>query len=92
MLYLCDLLFTFSLIFIVINHITSFKQQYWYFVRFLEYLPLFLDDNVNKEINSNNKISASGCCLLFSFLGQFQHGVAYKSVAYEKIKKIVWFL
>ena len=48
-LYLYDLIFIFSLIFIVINHITSFKQSYWFFEHFLEYLPLFLDDNVNKE-------------------------------------------
>ena len=36
------LFFISSLIFIVINHITSFKQTY-----FLEYLLLFLDGNVD---------------------------------------------
>ena len=39
----------FSLIFIVINHITSLKQMDLFFVHFLEYLLLFLDDNVNEE-------------------------------------------
>ena len=48
MLYLCDLFFIFSLIFIVINHITSFKQTY-FFVHFLEHLLLFLDGNVDEE-------------------------------------------
>ena len=41
--YLCDLFFIFSVVFIVINHITSLKQTYLFFVHFLEYLP-FLDD------------------------------------------------
>ena len=49
MSYLCDLLFVFSLIFIVINHITSFKQTYLFLVQFLEYLVLFLDNNVDEE-------------------------------------------
>ena len=49
MLYLCDLFFIFSLIFSVINHITSFKQTYLFFVHFLEYLLLFLDNNVSEE-------------------------------------------
>ena len=44
MLYLCDLFFIFSLIFIVISHITLFK----YTDIFLEYL-LFLDDKVYEE-------------------------------------------
>ena len=44
MLYLCDLFFIFSLIFIVISHITLFKYTYI----FLEYL-LFLDDKVYEE-------------------------------------------
>ena len=50
MSYLCDLFFVLSLIFIVINHITSsLKQAYLIFVHFLECLPLFLDNNVNEE-------------------------------------------
>ena len=35
-------IFHFQLIFIVINHITSFKQTYLFFVHFLEYFLLFL--------------------------------------------------
>ena len=45
MFYLCDLFFIFSLIFIVISHITLFKYTYI----FLEYLLLFLDDKVYEE-------------------------------------------
>ena len=48
MSYLCDL-FIFSLIFIVINHITSFRQTHLFFVHFLEYILLFLDDNMDEE-------------------------------------------
>ena len=48
-LYICDLFFIFSLIFIVINHMTSLKQSYLFFVHFLEYLLIFLDDNVDEE-------------------------------------------
>ena len=46
---LCNLFFIFSLIFIVINHIASFKQMYLFFVQFLEYLLLFEDENVDEE-------------------------------------------
>ena len=46
---ICDLFFHFSLIFIVINHITTYKQRYLFFLYFLEYLQLFLGDNVDKE-------------------------------------------
>ena len=49
MSYICDLFFIFSLIFIVINHITSLKQAKLFFVIFLEYLLLPLDDNVDEE-------------------------------------------
>ena len=49
MSYLYDLFFIFNLIFIVINHKTSFKQMYLFFVHVLEYLLLFLDDNVDEE-------------------------------------------
>ena len=49
MSYLCGLFFIFSLIFIVINHITSFKQAYLILNIFLLYLLLFLDDSVDEE-------------------------------------------
>ena len=47
--YLCDLFFNFSFIFIFINHLTTCKQTHLFFVHFLEYLLLFLDDNVDEE-------------------------------------------
>ena len=38
-----------------------------------------------RELFSNNKSSASGCCLAFCLIfPQFQPGVAYKSVAHKK--------
>ena len=43
------LFFIFSLIFIAINHITSFRQTYLFFVHFLEYLLLFLGDDVGEK-------------------------------------------
>ena len=49
MSYLCDLFFIFSIAFIVINHITSSKQTYLFFVYFLENLVLFLVDNEYEE-------------------------------------------
>ena len=49
MVYLRDLFVIFSLIFIVTNHIASYKQGYLLFTPFLEYILLFLDDNVNEE-------------------------------------------
>ena len=49
MSYLCDLLFIFNLIFIVIKQITLFNQTYLFFVYFLEYLLLFLGDNLDEE-------------------------------------------
>ena len=49
MLYLCDLFRVVSLIFIAINHITSFEQTYLVFVHYLEYLLLFVDDNVGER-------------------------------------------
>ena len=60
MSYLWDLLFIFSLIFTVINHITSLRQTHLFFVRFLEYQQLFLDDNMDAESEklSNKESSA----------------------------------
>ena len=48
MSYLCDLLFIFSILLIVINHMTSFLDD--------------SEDDVNEEF-SNSKSSVSGCCL-----------------------------
>ena len=49
MSYLCDLFFIVSLIFIVINSTISLKQAHMFFVHFLKYLLLFLDNNVDEE-------------------------------------------
>ena len=49
MSYRCDLFLIFSLIFIAINSITSLKQAHLFFAHFLEYLLLFIDDNVDEE-------------------------------------------
>ena len=45
---LSDVFRFFNLTFIVINHISSLKQTHLFFVHFLDYLPLFLDDDMNK--------------------------------------------
>ena len=47
MLYICDLFFIFSLIFIVPNNLI--KTDALAFVYFLEYRPLFLDDGLDEE-------------------------------------------
>ena len=44
-----DLFFIFNLIFIAINSITSLKQMYLFHAHFLDYLLLFLDENLNEE-------------------------------------------
>ena len=62
MSYICDLLFIFSLIFILFNQIGSLKQMHLLFVHFLEYLLSFLDDNLDEEAKkfSNSESSAFG--------------------------------
>ena len=47
---LCDLIFIFSLIFIVTNNKTSLKQTHLLFVHFLGCLLLLSDDKVDEEI------------------------------------------
>ena len=49
MSYICDLFFNFSLIFIVINDINTFKQVFVFLYILLGYLQLFLDDNMDEE-------------------------------------------
>ena len=64
------MIYFFSLICIVINDIISLKTSltspHLSFLHFLEYLLLFLDDNVDEESEqvSNSKSSASGFCLV----------------------------
>ena len=85
--YLCDVVFIFSLIFIVINQIISFKQTYLFFVQFLQYLLLDLDDNLNekKQQFSNNKRSVSGCCLGFTwFFANFSLALIVKVLLIKK--------
>ena len=69
MSYPFDIFFIFSLIFIVINHITSLKQTHLFFVCFLEHLLLFLDDKVDEDGKwfSNNERLTSGCYLAFAY-------------------------
>ena len=69
--YLCDLFLVFSLIFIAINHITSFKQTYLFFEHILEYLLLFLMIIWMKKVNNFQRAkvqlqAASGRCLAFA--------------------------
>ena len=47
MLYLWD--FSFNFIFIMINGVIPWIQTYSFFCLFLEYVLLFLDDNVDEE-------------------------------------------
>ena len=70
MLHLWHLFFIFSVIFIVINYITSLTQTHLFFAHVSEYLLLFLDDNVDEESESfwNSRSSASGCCLAFAWV------------------------
>ena len=80
-------IFVFNLNFIVINHTTSLKQTNLFFVHFLECLLLFLDDDVWRKliVFKSRKFSRRmllSFCLVFC---QYQPGIAYKSVAYEKI-------
>ena len=94
-LYLCDLFFIFSLIFIVINDITSFKQTYLLFVHFLEYLLLFLYDTVDEECEQflKNRSSASGCCLAFAcFFANFSLMFLIKMLLIKKSVDFVFCL
>ena len=77
MSYLCDLIFIFSLIFIVINHITSFKQPYWFSYNFC--MITWIRKTIFKYKFSFSVLLRF--CLIFY---QFPSGVAYKSVAYKK--------
>ena len=89
MLYLHALFFISSLILVVINHITSFKQTF--FVNILEYFNLnifYYFWMITWMKKSNNfqivKVQPQGLlsfCLIFC---KFQPGVAYKCVAYKK--------
>ena len=66
MLYPCDLFFIFSLIFITSNSITSLKQTHLFFAHSLEYLLLFLDDNVDEE-SELHRVLHSFCLICCHF-------------------------
>ena len=72
-LFLSDLLFILSFIYIAINHITSLKQTH-VVCRFLR-----ISNKESKKV-SKSKISVSGCCLTLLDFCQFQP----RSVAYTK--------
>ena len=79
------LFFTFSLIFVVINHVTSSKQMYLFSCTFLENLLSFLNDNVDERIFSNSQNSASACCLAFAwFFGSFSLALLIKVLLIKK--------
>ena len=85
--YICDLLLIFTIVFIVINHIMSLKQTHWFFLEVLEYLLLFLDDNMDEENESFFQYQMFCLRVLLSFclfFCQFQPSFAYKSVAQKK--------
>ena len=67
MLYICDVFFIFSLIFIIINNLI--KTDALVFVYFLEYFLLFLEDSLDDKSKSfsKGKSSASGCYLAFAW-------------------------
>ena len=48
-LYFCDLYFFFILMFIIMNYITSLKQEHLFLVYFLEYHFIFLNDSLDEE-------------------------------------------
>ena len=71
MSYWFDLFIIFNFTFIVMNHTTTLTQTYFFFVHFLDYLLLILDDDMNEESKqfSNSNSSASGSvCLAFAWL------------------------
>ena len=66
MLYLCDLFVIFIFILIMINRMNT--DILVLLLMFLEYVLIFLDDNVNEEceIYSSSKSSASGGSIAFA--------------------------
>ena len=92
MSHLCILLLFFSLIVIVINHITSSKQVHLFSCTFLENLLLFLNENLDEEgeLFSNSQNSTWGCCFAFAwFFANFSLALLIKVLL---IKKSVFIL
>ena len=72
MLYLFNLFFIFSLIFIVINQVTLLKQTQLLFVHYFQLA----------------KVHPQGVALSFAIFCQLHSGIAYKIVACEKKKRV----
>ena len=94
MSYLCDVFFIFISIFIMINHIISWKQTHLFFAYFLlEYVLLFLDNSVVEEWCiifkwqkfKTSKGKTSGCFLAFAcFFANFSLALLMKVLLIEK--------
>ena len=67
--------FQFRLIFVVINHITTFNQRHFFVVLFVEYLLLFLD-----YLKATKEIRKSKTKLLISFLKPYS-AVTVKTIS-----------
>ena len=88
MSYLCILFLFFSLIVIVINHITSFKQVHLFSCTFLENLLLFLNENLDEEgeLFSNSRNSTWHCCLAFAWIfANFSLALLIKVLLIKKV-------
>ena len=77
MSYLCNRIFIFIFIFIMIHRIISWIWTHLSFSYFLEYILLFSDKECKQF--SNNKRSASECCLAFAwFFANFRLALLIK--------------
>ena len=88
MSYLCILFLFFSLIVIVINHITSYKQVHLFSCTFLENLLLFLNENLDEEgeLFSNSRNSTWHCCLAFAWIfANFSLALLIKVLLIKKV-------
>ena len=83
--YLCDLFFIFIFICIMINRLISWIQTHC-FAYYLKYALLFLDDNVDEDVNNFQivKVQPHGNASHLLDFCQFQPGIAYKSVSHKK--------
>ena len=86
MSYLCDLFFIFSLIFIIINHKTSFSRRtcFVFFLHFLEYFLLFLDDNLDEKRIIFKKQASSVAYLLVDFFANSSVALLIKLLLMKK--------
>ena len=84
----CDLFFIFSLIFIVVNQMTSFKSLRLTLLFFYILQKIYYFWMITQIRKANNyqiaKVQPQGVAQRLLIFRQFQPGVAYKSVAYIK--------